>query len=94
MKIAVLAGDGIGPEIIAQAVRVLDVLKTDGLAIELESGLIGGCAVDATGNPYPEATHRLASQADAVLLGASGMTADGVFGYSPEEVAVKTVFLQ
>jgi len=72
MKIAVLAGDGIGPEIIAQAVRVLDVLKTDGLAIELESGLIGGCAVDATGNPYPEATHRLASQADAVLLGAVG----------------------
>lgn len=72
MKIAVLAGDGIGPEIIAQAVRVLDVLKTEGLAIELESGLIGGCAVDATGNPYPEATHRLASQADAVLLGAVG----------------------
>ncbi len=72
MKIAVLAGDGIGPEIIAQAVRVLDVLRTDGLAIELESGLIGGCAVDATGNPYPEATHRLASQADAVLLGAVG----------------------
>jgi 3-isopropylmalate dehydrogenase len=72
MKIAVLPGDGIGPEIIAQAVRVLDILKTDGLAIELEYGLIGGCAVDATGNPYPEATHRLASQADAVLLGAVG----------------------
>ncbi len=72
MKIAVLAGDGIGPEIIAQAVRVLDVLKADGLAIELEYGLIGGCAVDATGEPYPEETHRLASQADAVLLGAVG----------------------
>ena len=72
MKIAVLAGDGIGPEIIAQAVRVLDVLKADGLNIELEYGLIGGCAVDATGEPYPEATHRLASQADAVLLGAVG----------------------
>jgi 3-isopropylmalate dehydrogenase len=72
MKIAVLAGDGIGPEIVAQAVRVLDALKTDGLAIELEYGLIGGCAVDAAGEPYPEATHRLASQADAVLLGAVG----------------------
>ena len=72
MKIAVLAGDGIGPEIIAQAVRVLDALKTDGLAIELEYSLIGGCAVDATGEPYPAATHRLASQADAVLLGAVG----------------------
>jgi 3-isopropylmalate dehydrogenase len=72
MKIAVLAGDGIGPEIIAQAVRVLDTLKTDGLAIELEYGLIGGCAVDSTGEPYPAATHQLASQADAVLLGAVG----------------------
>lgn len=72
MKIAVLAGDGIGPEIIAQAVRVLDALKTDGLDIELEHGLIGGCAVDATGEPYPEATHQLARQADAILLGAVG----------------------
>ena len=72
MKIAVLAGDGIGPEIIAQAVRVLDALKTDGLAIELEYSLIGGCAVDATGEPYPAETHRLANQADAVLLGAVG----------------------
>lgn len=72
MKIAVLAGDGIGPEIIAQAVRVLNALKTDGLNVELEHGLIGGCAVDATGDPYPEATHRLASHADAVLLGAVG----------------------
>ncbi|SEF63399.1 3-isopropylmalate dehydrogenase [Nitrosomonas ureae] len=72
MKIAVLAGDGIGPEIVAQAVRVLNVLKTDGLGIELEYGLIGGCAVDATGEPYPDATHRLTSQADAVLLGAVG----------------------
>jgi 3-isopropylmalate dehydrogenase len=72
MKIAVLAGDGIGPEIIAQAVRVLDALKTGGLDIELEYGLIGGCAVDATGEPYPEATHQLARQADAILLGAVG----------------------
>ncbi len=72
MKIAVLSGDGIGPEIVAQAVRVLNTLKADGLAIEWEYGLIGGCAVDATGEPYPDATHRLASQADAILLGAVG----------------------
>ncbi len=72
MNIAILAGDGIGPEIVAQAVRVLNALKSDGLDITLEHGLIGGCAVDATGEPYPEATHRLASQADAILLGAVG----------------------
>ena len=54
MKIAVLPGDGIGPEIIAQALRVLDVLKAEGLPIETETGLIGGCAVDATGVPLPD----------------------------------------
>lgn len=72
MKIAVLAGDGIGPEIIAQGVRVLDALKSDGLKVELETGLIGGCAVDATGEPYPEVTHKLVSDADAIILGAVG----------------------
>lgn len=72
MKIAVLAGDGIGPEIIAQGVRVLDVLKSDGLKIELETGLIGGCAVDAAGEPFPEVTHQLVKDADAVMLGAVG----------------------
>lgn len=72
MKIAVLAGDGIGPEIVAQAVRILHALKSDGLDIELENALIGGCAVDATGNPYPDVTHRLATEADAILLGAVG----------------------
>tara|TARA_R110002073_G_scaffold52938_4_gene137116 strand:+ start:870 stop:1931 length:1062 start_codon:yes stop_codon:yes gene_type:complete len=72
MKIAVLAGDGIGPEIVAQAIRVLMLLKKDGLDFELESGLLGGCAVDATGEPFPEATRRLVADADAVLLGAVG----------------------
>lgn len=72
MKIAVLPGDGIGPEIIAQALRVLDVLKAEGLPIETETGLIGGCAVDATGVPLPDATLKLALEADAVLLGALG----------------------
>lgn len=69
MKICVLPGDGIGPEITAEAVRVLKAL---GLKMELEEALLGGCAVDATGNPYPEATQKLAREADAVLLGAVG----------------------
>ncbi|MDD3481374.1 3-isopropylmalate dehydrogenase [Azovibrio restrictus] len=68
-KICVLPGDGIGPEIMAEAVRVLEALN---LGFEMETGLLGGCAVDATGNPYPEATQKLAQAADAVLLGAVG----------------------
>ncbi|MEI7431493.1 MAG: 3-isopropylmalate dehydrogenase [Betaproteobacteria bacterium] len=69
MKICVLPGDGIGPEIIAEAVRVLNAL---GLKFEMEEALLGGCAVDATGNPYPETTQKLAQAADAILLGAVG----------------------
>ncbi len=69
MKICVLPGDGIGPEIMREAVRVLQALD---LGCELEQGLLGGCAVDATGDPYPEATQKLAQAADAVLLGAVG----------------------
>ncbi|MEI8161908.1 MAG: 3-isopropylmalate dehydrogenase [Betaproteobacteria bacterium] len=69
MKICVLPGDGIGPEIVAEAVRVLGALD---LGVEMEEALLGGCAVDATGNPYPEATQKLAQAADAVLLGAVG----------------------
>ncbi|HQZ01905.1 MAG TPA: 3-isopropylmalate dehydrogenase [Thauera sp.] len=69
MKICVLPGDGIGPEIMAQAVRVLKALD---LKLEMEEALLGGCAVDATGTPYPEATQKLARQADALLLGAVG----------------------
>lgn len=69
MKICVLPGDGIGLEIMAEAVRVLKALD---LNIELEEALLGGCAVDATGSPYPEATQKLAQAADAVLLGAVG----------------------
>ena len=69
VKICVLPGDGIGPEITAQAVRVLKAL---GLKMEMEEALLGGCAVDATGSPFPEATQKAALAADAVLLGAVG----------------------
>ena len=71
-KIAVLPGDGIGPEIVAQAVKVLDVLKADGMAIEMEEAPIGGAGYDAAGDPLPESTLKLAREADAVLLGAVG----------------------
>jgi 3-isopropylmalate dehydrogenase len=69
MKIAVLPGDGIGQEIIAQAVRVLRALE---LKVELEEGLVGGTAYEAHGHPLPEATLNLAKAADAVLFGAVG----------------------
>ncbi len=68
-KICVLAGDGIGPEITAAAVKVLTAL---GLGLEFENALLGGAAVDAFDSPYPEATQKLARDADAVLLGAVG----------------------
>jgi 3-isopropylmalate dehydrogenase len=72
MKIAVLAGDGIGPEIIAQALKVLRVLADDGLKIELEQAPFGGAGYDAEGDPLPARTLKLASAADAVLCGAVG----------------------
>ncbi|WP_119395599.1 3-isopropylmalate dehydrogenase [Salinibius halmophilus] len=72
-KVLVLPGDGIGPEIVSQAERVLAavVAKFD-LDIETSHGLIGGAAIDATGKPYPEATDAAAKAADAILLGAVG----------------------
>jgi 3-isopropylmalate dehydrogenase len=72
MKIAVLPGDGIGPEIVAQAVKVLKALASDGLKVELEEAPIGGAGYDAAGDPLPEATMKLAQASDAVLLGAVG----------------------
>ena len=71
-QIAVLQGDGIGPEIIGQAVKVLDKLIEQGLDARYEYGLLGGSAYDAHGSPYPEATQNLCRKADAVLLGAVG----------------------
>ena len=69
MKIAVLPGDGIGTEIVAEAVKVLKVL---GLPLEMETALVGGCAFDAHGHPLPESTLKLAKEADAILFGAVG----------------------
>ncbi len=72
MKIAVLPGDGIGTEIVAQAAKVLEVLRSDGLKIELEYARLGGAAYDAEGDPFPTTTENLVLAADAVLLGAVG----------------------
>eukprot|EP01035_Chromulina_nebulosa_P010718 gene10718-14383_t len=69
MKIAVLPGDGIGTEIVAEAVKVLNVLD---LKFEMESALVGGAAYEAHGHPLPESTLKLAKESDAVLFGAVG----------------------
>jgi 3-isopropylmalate dehydrogenase len=69
MKIAVLPGDGIGPEIVAQAVKVLKALDLD---ISMTEAPIGGAGYEAAGDPLPDATLKLAKEADAVLLGAVG----------------------
>ena len=72
-KILVLPGDGIGPEIVEQAVAVLDVVnKKFSLGLQTEIGLLGGAAIDMYGVPYPDATHEQATNADAILLGAVG----------------------
>ena len=71
-QIAILPGDGIGPEITAQAVRVLDKLISDGLDARYEYAPLGGAAYDQYGHPYPEFTQNLCRAADAVLLGAVG----------------------
>ena len=69
MKIAVLPGDGIGPEIVAEAVKVLNALDLD---LQMETAPVGGAAYEASGHPLPEATLKLAMESDAVLFGAVG----------------------
>ena len=69
MKIAVLPGDGIGPEIVAEAVKVLEALD---LKLEMETAPVGGAAYEAAGHPLPESTLKLAREADAILFGAVG----------------------
>ena len=72
-SIAILPGDGIGPEVTSEAVHILHVVAERwGHSFEAPEGLIGGCAIDATGEPLPAETSRLAFDADGVLLGAVG----------------------
>ena len=73
LKIAILAGDGIGPEIMKQGVAVLDAIAHKcGHEFSYEEALVGACAIDAVGDPYPEATHDICLRADAVLFAAVG----------------------
>jgi 3-isopropylmalate dehydrogenase len=70
MKVALLPGDGIGPEVVAEAVKVLKGL---GEQFEFEEAPIGGVGYEPSGHPLPEATLALAQQADAVIVGATGV---------------------
>lgn len=73
LKIAVLPGDGIGPEIMEVAMNVMKaVCKKFNHELEYETALVGACAIDATGSPYPDETHKLCMESDAVLFGAIG----------------------
>ncbi len=72
MKIAVLPGDGVGTEVIAEALKVLAALRREGLAFEMEQASVGGAAYDTSGDPLPDATLELAKKADAILFGAVG----------------------
>ena len=72
-KVLVLPGDGIGPEVVGEAIRVLEALRSSGaIDLDLEFADIGGAAVDAHGNPLPDASLAAAVSADAILLGAVG----------------------
>lgn len=72
MKIAVLPGDGIGPEIVAEALKVLEVFRHEGVPLQMETGDIGGVAVDRQGDPLPSSTLALCQGADAILFGSIG----------------------
>jgi 3-isopropylmalate dehydrogenase len=72
MNLLILPGDGIGPEIVSQATRVLEKFKSEGVPVNFSHGHLGGSAYDAHGHPYPEQTQKLARTADAILLGCVG----------------------
>ncbi len=73
LKIAILPGDGIGPEIMKQGVAVLDAIASKcGHQFEYQEAMVGACAIEACGNPYPDATHEACMNADAVLFAAVG----------------------
>ena len=74
LNIALLPGDGIGPEIIREGMKVVNaVCEKFGHELHVKEGLTGACAIDVTGNPYPEETHEICMQSDAVFFGAVGM---------------------
>src|SRR5438132_295011 len=76
MKIAVLPGDGIGKEVTAQAVRVLQAVLNGSHALQLQEAPVGGAGYDAAGDPLPPATLELCRNSDAILLGGAGVPED------------------
>ena len=76
MKIAVMAGDGVGPEVTREAARVMKTAASDGAGIELVDAAVGGAGVAAAGDPLPAETLALALEADAILFGAAGVPGD------------------
>ena len=85
-KVCVLEGDGVGPEVTAEAIKILKLVeKHTDLSIEFQHKLMGGCAIDATGNPLPDDTLACAKAADAVLLGAVGGPKWGTGLVRPEQ---------
>ena len=84
--ICVFAGDGVGPEVTAEAIKILNVVeKATGLEIDFQHKLMGGCAIDATGDPLPDDSLACAKAADAVLLGAVGGPKWGTGKVRPEQ---------
>ena len=84
--ICVFAGDGVGPEVTAEAIKILHVIeKATDLTIDFQHKLMGGCAIDATGNPLPDDSLACAKAADAVLLGAVGGPKWGTGKVRPEQ---------
>ena len=82
MKIAVLPGDGVGTEVTAQAVKVLEAVIGNSVPLELTHAPVGGAGVAAAGDPLPAATLAIARKADAILFGAAGMPGDEAIPYA------------
>ncbi len=87
-KLLLLSGDGIGPEVMAEAEKVIELLeKNTDISFSIQHGLLGGCAYDQTGSPYPPETKQMAHEADAILLTAIGgpMWENAPFNKRPEQ---------
>jgi len=91
--ICVFAGDGVGPEVTTEAIKILKVVeKATALEIDFKHKLMGGCAIDATGNPLPDESLACAKAADAVLLGAVGGPKWGTGKVRPEQGKINLLF--
>jgi 3-isopropylmalate dehydrogenase len=91
--VCVFSGDGVGPEVTTEAIKILNVIeKAKDLQIDFQYKLMGGCAIDATGNPLPDDSLACAKAADAVLLGAVGGPKWGTGKVRPEQGSPSMLF--